>query len=43
MTILTKSLNQSFRVTQLCESVAICEALASDRFNWNNGGEGEEK
>lgn len=27
----------SFRVTQLCESVAICEAMKGDRNNWGNG------
>jgi hypothetical protein len=43
MTILTKSPNQSFRVTQLGKSVAICKALAGDHFNWNNGAGGEAK
>ena len=27
----------SFKVTQLCESVAICEAMKGDRNNWGNG------
>jgi hypothetical protein len=27
----------SFKVTQLCESVAICEAVKGDRYNWGNG------
>jgi hypothetical protein len=27
----------SFQITQLAESVAICESLARERFNWNNG------
>jgi hypothetical protein len=31
----------SFKVTQLCRSIAICEALAGDRFNWNNGTEND--
>ena len=26
----------SFKVTQLCESVAICEAVKGDRNNWGN-------
>ena len=39
MSILKHSPHQSFRVTQLCKSVAICEAFAGDRFNWNNGTE----
>ena len=29
----------SFKVAQLCQSVAICEALKDDRFNWNNATE----
>ena len=37
MSILKHSPHQSFRVTQLCQSIAICEAFAGDRFNWNNG------
>ena len=36
MTILKQSPNQSFRVTQLATSVAICEAIKGDRFNWGN-------
>jgi hypothetical protein len=31
----------SFKVTQLCESVAICEAMKGDRNNWGNGTETE--
>lgn len=31
----------SFKVTQLCESVAICEAVKGDRNNWGNGTEDE--
>ena len=31
--------NRSYQISQLCESVAICEALAGDRFNWNNSTE----
>ncbi len=27
----------SFKVTQLCESVAICEAMKGDRHRWGNG------
>ena len=41
MTILKHSPNQSFRVTQLAESVAICEAMAGDRHNWDNSTETE--
>ena len=26
----------SFKVTQLCESVAICEAMNGDKHGWNN-------
>jgi hypothetical protein len=43
MTILNHSPHKSFRVTQLVESVAICEALGRDaaalrdRFGWGNG------
>ncbi len=29
----------SFKVTQLCENVAICEATKSDRHNWGNATE----
>ncbi len=36
MTILKHSPNQSFLLTQLCESVAICEAINGDRFDWGN-------
>jgi hypothetical protein len=39
MTILNQSANQSYQISQLGESVAICEALAGDHFNWNNGTE----
>ena len=28
-----------YQISQLCESVAICEALAGDRFKWGNGTE----
>jgi len=34
-----ESAHQSFQVSQLCESVAIGEALAGDHFNWGNGTE----
>ena len=33
------SKHQSFQIQKLAESVAICEALAGDRFNWGNGTE----
>jgi hypothetical protein len=29
----------SFKVTQLCQSVAICEALKEDRYGWDNATE----
>ena len=31
----------SFKVTQLCESVAICEAVKGDRHGWGNAAYGE--
>lgn len=31
----------SFKVTQLCQSVAICEAVKGDRYNWGNSTETE--
>ena len=31
----------SFKVTQLCESVAICEAVKGDRHGWGNATETE--
>ena len=31
----------SFKVKQLCENVAICEATKSDRYNWGNATETE--
>jgi hypothetical protein len=34
--ILETSPHSSFQVTQLCESIAICEALKGDRFGWGN-------
>ena len=36
MRTLTTSPHGSFKVSQLCESVAICEALSDDRYGWNN-------
>ena len=35
--IIKESPHGSFKVTQLCESVAICEAIKGDRNNWGNG------
>ena len=29
----------SFKVTQLCQSIAICEALVDDRYAWGNATE----
>ncbi len=34
--VLKVSPHGSFKVTQLCESVAICEAMNGDRFDWGN-------
>jgi hypothetical protein len=34
--ILKISPNGSFKVSQLCGSVAICEAMKGDRHNWGN-------
>lgn len=39
MNILKQSSHQSFQVTQLCESIAICEAIGGDRHSWDNGTE----
>ncbi|AFZ38334.1 hypothetical protein Sta7437_4907 (plasmid) [Stanieria cyanosphaera PCC 7437] len=39
--VLKVSPNGSFKVTQLCQSVAICEALKEDRHNWGNATETE--
>jgi predicted ATP-dependent Lon-type protease len=41
MSILKQSSHQSFKVTKLCPSVAICEAVGSDRFNWGKATEDE--
>lgn len=35
------STHGSFKVTQLCQSVAICEATKGDRHNWGNATETE--
>ncbi len=34
--VLKVSPNGSFKVTQLCESVVICEAMNGDQHGWNN-------
>lgn len=39
--ILKQSSHQSFLLTQLCPSVAICEAMNGDRYGWDNGTESE--
>ena len=39
--VLKVSPHGSFKVTQLCKSVVICEATASDRHNWGNATETE--
>lgn len=38
---ITVSPHGSFEVNQLCESVAICEAVKGDRHNWGNATETE--
>ena len=37
--VLKTSKHGSFQVTQLCKSVAICEAKGGDRYNWGNATE----
>jgi hypothetical protein len=39
--VLKVSPHGSFKVSQLCKSIAICEATASDRHNWGNATETE--
>lgn len=39
--VLKVSPHGSFKVSQLCKSVAICEATTGDRHNWNNATETE--
>ena len=39
--VLKTSKHGSFQVTQLCKSVAICEAVKGDRYNWGNATETE--
>ena len=39
--VLKTSKHGSFQVTQLCKSVAICEAKGGDRYNWGNATETE--
>jgi hypothetical protein len=39
--VLKVSPHGSFKVSQLCKSVAICEATVSDRHNWGNATETE--
>ncbi len=34
--VLKTSKHGSFQVTQLCKSVAICEAVKGDRYGWGN-------
>ena len=41
MHILKHSPHKSFRLTQLVESVAICEAIQGDRHNWVNATDSE--
>ncbi|AFZ38245.1 hypothetical protein Sta7437_4808 (plasmid) [Stanieria cyanosphaera PCC 7437] len=39
--VLKVSPKGSFKVTQLCENVAICEATKEDRYGWGNATETE--
>ncbi len=39
--VLKVSPKGSFKVTQLCENVAICEATKEDRHNWGNATDSE--
>ncbi len=39
--VLKTSPHGNFQITQLCESVAICEAQGGDRYNWGNATENE--
>ena len=39
--IIKESPHKSFRVSRISNSIAICEANESDRFNWGNGTEDE--
>ena len=39
--VLETSPHGSFQVSQLCQSVAICEAVKGDRYNWGNATETE--
>ena len=39
--VLKVSPHGSFKVSQLCKSVAICEAKGSDRHNWGNATDNE--
>jgi hypothetical protein len=39
--VLKVSPHGSFRIVQLCESVAICEAMKGDPHNWGNATESE--
>ena len=39
--VLKTSKHGSFQVSQLCQSIAICEAVKGDRYNWGNATETE--
>ncbi len=39
--VLKTSKHGSFQVTQLCQSVAICEAVKGDRYGWGNSTDSE--
>ncbi len=37
--VLKTSPHGNFQITQLCENVAICEAVKGDRYGWGNATE----
>ncbi len=39
--VLKVSPHGSFKITQICKNVAICEATKEDRHNWGNATETE--
>ena len=39
--VIKESPHQSFRVSRIANSIAICEANADDRYNWGNATEDE--
>ena len=39
--VLKTSPHGNFQITQLCENVAICEAVKGDRYGWGNSTDSE--